>query len=534
MSVIQLDNIKNPKHQAVIRQISDIFDNSRGNIREDVAFTKFDHEKHTILFNTKSPDLDGTFLIPYDNDKVLFAPATIKIGVSDQTEFNSSVNLIFNKNNGKSRVWEVTSNNKQIQLMIQMQDKTPIAGFSIMFADSVRTKYKIDEMVLANENGEVISQVAGGMESSWDSNNHQFFQFTNVVPDVLKIKMLIGVVGNVFEWKINNISFYSNMNLESLKNLNSLGIINWSLAPNALLMKDLKQEDMELLKGPSDNNNNNNDKLVSLEQIKPISDYRDKFGSTLPFEPDYSKEHFDSLTQSQINNMTNTKVHSVTESPTKGEKIYTFETDSITRKFELKFQPIDQQSKYSDEPVLSLDKLVEQGYMKKGGFKNYMLTFYIRLDDIVFTDQNLIWKYGGWLSEPNLPDHSKFTDVFIPLGKQAPIVYSEYKYGQLNPIAKMPDWNVEQDNIPSGKWIGLQFIRQVDDENNECVVSIGINRDPINEKGDLQGQFEPFLEYTDSFTDTHIANIWGGMLERIEVTGARYVNITGISLYEIK
>ena len=547
MSVIQLDGIKNEKHKAVIRLISDIFDENRGNIREDVAFTKFDHEKHTILFNTKSPELDGTFLIPYDNDKVLFAPATVKIGLSSETEFNSSVNLIFNKNNGKKRVWEVVSNNKKMALLIQMQDKTPIAGFSVMFADSIKTKYRMD-ITLANEKGEVISQAAGGMETSYDSNNHQFFQFTNVVENVLKIKMEIEVAGTntEYEWKINNVSFYSNMNLESLKNLNNIGVINWTLVPNAILMKDLK-EDPQLLKGPDMVHKGPSAEAVPIPLAKEgeaktfpaiiemSTEHRDKFGSLLPFEPDTSRQYFDSLKREEIIYMSNIKkLHSVTESPTKGEKIYTFETDSTTRKFELKFQPLDEESKYSDEPVLDFNQILEKGYIKKGGFKNYILTFYIRLDDIVFQDQNLVWKYGGWLSDANLPNHSRFTNVFIPLGKQPPSAYTEYVHDSFKPIIKIENWDTTEDNIPSGKWVGFQLIRQVDEESNECVVSIGINRNPINEKGDLQGEFESFLEYTDYFGNEHIANVWGGMAEYITVTGARFVNITGVSLYEIK
>ena len=534
MTVIQLDGIKKDKHKLTLRQISDLFDENRGQILDDVAFTKFDNNNHTILFNTKSPELNGKTLIPYDNDKILFAPVSVKIGMCNEPEFNTSINLLFNSDNGKKRLWEARSNSPMLSFRINLKESSDIGGFSMMFGDSTRTKYRMS-IILANENNEIISQV-NGLESSWDSNNQQFFQFTKIVEDVSKVKLDIELVGQNkdFEWKINNISFYSNMNMESLKTLNNLGVINWTLTQNPLLIKDLK-EDQVLKEGEIP--------LKVSEQVRKINEvdlkgigFNDVFGSRLPYEPDTSRQYFDNLSEKQWKSISNiNRPHSVTESSRTGQKIYVFETDPNERRIQLRFQPIEEENKYNDHATIDFDQLRQQGYMKKGGFKNYVLTLYLKLNDITMQGQYLIWRYGGWLINPKLPDHARFTDVMIPINnnEEGVKICTEYKLTLLNEInSGTENVEVEKPYIEGEKWVGLQFIRRVQDD--ICYIDVNINKDPFDEEGNLQGQFVPLRTLEDVSTDDHIANTWGGAAEYITITGSKFVNLTGVSLYEIK
>ena len=525
MTVIQLDSIKKDKHKLTLRQISDLFDENRGQILDDVAFTKFDNNNHIILFNTKSPELNGKTLIQYDNDKILFAPVSVKIGMCSEPEFNTSVNLLFNSDNGKKRLWEARSNAPMLSFRINLKEESDIGGFSVMFGDSTKTKYRMS-IILANEKNEILSQV-NGLESSWDSNNQQFFQFTKMVEGVSKVKLDVELVGQNkdFEWKMNNISFYSNMNMESLKNLNNLGIINWTLTQNPLLIKDLK-EDQVLKEGEET-------PLKLSEQVRAIDAVELK-GSN--YEYDLSRQYFDNLTEKDWKSISNIKrPHSVTESPKTGQKIYVFETDPRERKLELRFQPIEEENKYNDHPTIDFDELKQQGYMKKGGFKNYVLTLYVKLNDVTMQGQYLIWRYGGWLINPELPDHARFTDVMIPINsdKDGVKICTEYKLTLLNEInSGTENIEVEKPYIDSNKWVGLQFIRRVQDD--ICHIDVKINRDPFDDEGNLHGQFVPLRTFEDVSTDDHIANTWGGMAEYVTIIGAKYINLTGVSLYEIK
>lgn len=542
MTVIQLDGIKKDKHKLTLRQISDLFDENRGQILDDVAFTKFDNNNHTILFNTKSPELNGKTLIPYDNDKILFAPVSVKIGMCNEPEFNTSVNLLFNSDNGKKRLWEARSNAPILSFRINLKEPSSIGGFSMMFGDSTKTKYRMS-IILANENNEILSQV-NGLESSWDSNNQQFFQFTKMVEDVSKVKLDVELVGQNkdFEWKMNNISFYSNMNMESLKNLNNLGIINWTLAQNPLFIKDLKDEQVlkeeegqqpTLLSALELSEHNRSIEAIPLKGVG----FLDGFGSRLPFEPDMDRQYFDNLTENQWKSISSIKrPHSVTESPKTGQKIYVFETDPKDRRLQLRFQPIEEENKYNDHPVIILDELRKQGYIKKGGFKNYILTLYVKLNDIMMQDQYLIWSYGGWLMNPELPDHARFTDVMIPINDSDSEIKicTEYKLGLQNELLdnKIVDPQAQKPYIDGEKWIGLQFIRVVQDD--KCRITVNINNEPFGENGELQGSFKPLLAFEDINTDDHIANTWSGMAEYVTITGAKYINLTGASIYEIK
>lgn len=532
MTVIQLDSIKRDKHKLTLRQISDLFDENRGQILDDVAFTKFDNNNHIVLFNTKSPELNGKTLIQYDNDKILFAPVSVKIGMCSEPEFNTSVNLLFNSDNGKKKLWEARSNAPILSFRINLKESSDIGGFSMMFDDSTKTKYRMS-IILANENNEILSQV-NGLESSYDSNNQQFFQFTKIVEGVSKVKLDVELVGQNkdFEWKMYNISFYSNMNMESLKNLNNLGVINWTLAQNPLLIKDLK-EDQVLKEGEGEQQPMLTSSLELSEQLRSINAIELK-GSN--YEYDLSRQYFDNLTEKDWKSISSIKrPHSITESPKTGKKIYVFETDPKNRSLELRFQPIEEEGKYNDHPVTNLEELRKQGYIKKGGFKNYILTIYVKLNDMMLQGQYLIWRYGGWLMNPELPDHARFTDVMIPINSSDDEIKicTEYKLGLLNELhLGTENTEIEKPYIESERWVGLQFIRRVQDD--VCYIDVNINKDPFDDEGNMQGQFVTLRTLEDVSTDDHIANTWGGMCEWITITGSKYVNLTGVSLYEIK
>lgn len=541
MSVITLDNIKNEKHRRVLKYISDIFDENRGRITDNVAFTSFKDSNHTILFNTLSPELNGKSLIQFDNDKLLFAPVDINSIICNEPANNPSINiLIISKN---KNTWIGRSNDKILKFLITF-DKKPssISGFSIMFADAVRTKYKIS-LTLSNDDNEILSQVPSNMESSWETNNHQFFQLSNNVEGVTKAVMDIELVGvnKDFEWKINNISFYSNMNRESLKSLAELGMITWTPVNNAVLVKDLDQQQdggktAELLKlGQSQE-----DIVPSAPSI--INTYTDHYGSPIPYKPIKDRQYFDNLTADQLIKMSNmTRLYTTTDLPT-GDKIYTFEknpSDELT----IKLSPLEEMNKYPDEPVIELSKLTKPpGMIKKGGFKNYVLTFYIRLDELTMSDQELIWKYGGYYFNKARPELSKAVNVSIPINNKLgdkPHVSTEYTFGIKRFMDHSVNINTEESpfkGLEEGKWVGLQFIRQVDTENKHATQLVRINRDPFNSNNNTinTGNFEDYLLFYDIEMNDHIPHIWGGTQELISVKGSKYVSIYGLSLYEVE
>ena len=536
MGVITLDNIGNPKHRNFIKYVSDVFDEHRGNIPDDLAFTRFKGMNHTILFNTANPELNGKSLIQFDNDKILFAPVQIQSLICSEPENNSTINILTQPKN--NNVWEAKSNDKIIKLLINLRDKSTIAGFSIRFADSVRTKYRMS-LTLANENNEIVSQVVNSIESSWETNSQQFFQLATPIDGVTKAVIDLELVGtNDYVWKVNNISLYSNMNLESLKSLSELGVITWSLIQNSVFMKDLDDTTTDLLNKSAQSapNQEQESQLLSV-----TSEYTDHFGSPIPYKPITNRQYFDNLSDEELVKMVNVnRIYSITDLPT-GDKIYTFETNPNSKNLTIKFSPVKEMNKYTDEPVIQLDKIVKSGEIKQGGFKNYVLTLYLKMDGMTMTDQELVWKYGGYYFNKDRPELARAMNVIIPINNKAglsPSISTEYYYdikksitSGIN-ISEFPDFK----GLEEGQWVGLQFIRQVNTENDNALQIVRINRNPFNidNMSINHNGFEDYLVYYDTMTADHIAHIWSGVQELISVTGSKFVSLYGISMYEVE
>lgn len=529
--VITLDNIANQKQRKFLKYVSDIFDENRGNIPDDLAFTKFSGMSHTILFNTASPELNGKSLIQFDNDKILFAPVQIQSLICNDPQNNQTINILTQPKN--NHVWEAKSDDKILKLLINLKDKSPIAGFSIRFADSVRTKYRMS-LTLANEDNEIISQVGpsgGGIDSSWETNNQQFFQLATPIEGVTKAIIDIELVGtNDYVWKVNNISLYSNMNLESLKSLSELGVITWSLIQNSVFIKDLDQQgeatsDLLSLQAPKE------ELLLTVP-----SEHIDHYGSPIPYKPLTNRQYFDNLSADELVKMTNiNRLYTTTDLPT-GDKIYTFETNS--KDLTIKFSPLAEMNKYPDEPVVQLDKITKSGMIKQGGFKNYCLTLYIKMDGFTMTDQKLLWKYGGYYFSQDRPELARAMNITIPINNKSgdtPHISTEYYFQTLNDMtSKMTIKDESFKGLEEGKWIGIQCIRQVDTENKHAVQTIRINKDPFNTENNSinTNGFEEYLVYDDTESKDHIPHIWSGTQDLISVTGSKYVSLFGISMYE--
>ncbi len=530
MSIMNLGNIKHDKHRKFIQKVSDVFDENRGNIPDDLAFTRFNGMNHTILFNTANPELNGKSLIQFDNDKVLFAPTEIKSLICNEPANNPTINTLIIPNN--KQVWEAKSNDKILKLLINFKDKTPIQGFSIKFADSVRTKYRLS-LTLANDEGNILSQVPTGIDSSWDTNNTQFFQLATPVDGVTKAVVDMELVGTNkdFEWKVANISFYSNMNMESLKSLSDLGAITWSLIQNSVFIKDLNQQGgktADLLKLQAPNQ----------EQLLTTSEHIDHYGSPIPYIPITDRQYFDNLSAEELIKISNlNRLYTITDLPT-GDKIFTFETDPNSKNLTLKFSPIEEMSKYPDEPVVQLDKIIQSGAIKQGGFKNYVLTFYIKLDGLTMTDQKLTWKYGGYYFNQARPELARAVNITIPVNNKTgdtPHAYTEYFYEGLKDMTdRMVLIDESFGGLREGKWVGIQLIRQVDTENNHAVQTIRINKDLFDHDNDIfhTDGFVDYAKYDDIEIPDHIPAVWSGTQELVSVTGAKYVSLYGISLYE--
>lgn len=541
--VITLGNIGNPKHKAIIRHISDVFDNHKGNISDNIALTRFGNSSsHTILFNTLSPDLDGKQLISVENnDAVLFAPIDIKSVICSDKRNNDSVNLLIEKVD-KRHIWEARSDEKLIKLLLRLDESEgfippQIAGFSITFADAIRTKYRTN-VTMFNSDNEILSQTSG-LDSSFESNNTQFFAFANAVDGVTRIMVDLELVGtNIYEWKLNNITFYSHLNNKALQSLADLGMITYSMYPNSIMMRKGTDEMLKQI-DPSQTLTNKtiNPEVNTIAEIVKTEEFEhmDSFGSPLVAAPNLKHQFFDNLQSAQMTKIANIKrLYSTTEIKN-GRKVYTFETDPNTKNLTLTFSPSDEMNVSPDEPVYDMDKLVEKGYIKKGGFKNYCLTFYIKLDDITMQDQYLVWKYGGWLFNDQLPELSRATDIYIPIeGGNNPQIFTEYKYSFFKELKE----NMVVDEVPSpllpdGKWVGFQLMRQVKD--NVCTINIDINTNPVDEEGNFVNKdFKPFLQFKDVDSEDHIANVWGGVNEIISVSGSKYISLYGISLYELE
>jgi hypothetical protein len=532
MSVITLGNIGNDKHRKFIQKVSDIFDENRGNIPDDLAFTRFSGMNHTVLFNTATPELNGKSLIQFDNDKVLFAPTQIQSLICNEPSNNPTINILTIPDN--NHVWEAKSDDKIIKLLINFRDKTRIEGFSIRFADAVRTKYNMT-LMLANENNEILSQVVSGMESSWDTNNQQFFQLGSKVEGVTKAVIDLELVGtNDYVWKVNNLTFYNNMNLESLKSLSKLGVITWSLVQNSVFTKDLEQQGEKT----SDLLKMDQPQTESQQELQaPSNQYIDHYGSPLPYAPLTNRQYFDNLSQDEIVKISSLpRLYTVTDLPT-GDKIYTFETDS--NEFTLKLSPLQEMNKYPDEPVIQLDKIVKSGEIKKGGFKNYVLTFYIRMDGITMTDEKLTWKYGGYYFDRTRPELARAMNVTIPINNKSgitPHVYTEYVYEKLKDMSDKLHMLGDFKGIEDGQWVGIQFIRQVDTDNDTAVQKVRINKNPFDADNQTinPNGFEDYLVYNDTSSEDHIAHVWGGVVDLISVKGSKFVSLYGLSLYEVE
>jgi len=534
MSVISLDGIKNQKHRNFIKYVSDIFDENRGNIPDDLAFTRFNGSNHTILFNTANPELNGKSLVQFDNDKVLFAPAEIQSLICNDPANNPTINTLILPNN--KNTWEARSDDKILKIMINLKDKTPIAGFSVKFNDSTKTKYRMS-LTLFNDEKSVLSQVPTNMDSSWDTNNTQFFQLATLVEGVTKAVMDIELVGQNkdFEWKVDNISFYSNMNLESLRALSDSGIITWSLIQNSVFVKELDEKSKELLTLQEPQSAPEQEILLTA----PNTDI-DHYGSPIPYKPITDREYFDNLSAADMIKISNlTRLYTVTDLPT-GDKIYTFETDANEKNLTLKFSPMKEMQKYPDDPVVQLDRITQPpGMIKQGGFKNYVLTFYVKLDGLTMTDQKLLWKYGGYYFNQARPELSRAVDVTIPInnksGDSMPRVYTEYFF---NSLVDMSGYMTILDDsfkgLEEGQWVGIQCIRQVDTQNKQAVQIIRINKNPFNEENNSinTSGFVDYIRYDDIQIGEHIPAIWGGTQELISITGSKYVSLYGISLYE--
>lgn len=547
MAYLSVDNIKNNKHREFIRKVSDAFDNHRGNIPDNLALTVFkDQSNHKILVNTLSPGLNGKQLILVDNNEgVLLAPIDVQSIVCSDKRNNESVGLLSIKNN--QNVWEAISDDKIIKLLLRFNEpKVTIAGFSVQFADTTKTRYRLTA-TMVNDDNEIISQV-GRMETSFESNSQQFFQFSQPVEGVNRVIIDMEVVGtNVFEWKVKNVSLYTFMNQSSLKALNDSGVLTWTLVGNSVLIREGQEFDEE--EQPKSNltsalelseQNRSINAIPIKADMTSLSEYQDSYGSPLDVAPDTTRQYFDNLTMDDMKRISSVKRVYTTTKLNNGKEIYTFETDPNTKSITFTFSPTVELNRNTDEPETELEALVEKGYIRNGGFKNYCLTFYIKLDDISMTDQNLIWKYGGWLFNDQLQELARSTDVFIPIGKGTPSVASEYRYQFYKEIKD----NVgalsfkEFDIIPDGKWVGFQFIRSVVDK-NLCKITVRMNKVAFNDKGVPEGlcnleNWVTILTLDDTATDEHIANTWGGINEYISVTGAKYVSLYGISLYELK
>ena len=550
MTVIPLDTIRNPKQASVLRHISDVFDQHRGNIPDHVALTKFNSQNHIILFNTESPELNGKTLIPFDSDKLLFAPIKIKSIVSDNPQNNTSINILTaqsggNNNNSNNHIWEAVSNSNTIVIFMTF-DKTPVAGFSVKFADAVRTKYRTS-IEVGNDNREILGGISN-MDSSWETNNHQFFQFSSPIEGVTRAKLAIELVGSNtdFQWKIGNISLYSNMNLESMRNLSNSGIITWSQVSNSTVKREMDEgpgEDLQQQQqgqeeqSPIKTSNNNN---TQPKEILPPNN-KDYVGSPLLYAPNRDRQFFDNLSEEEITRISNlSRLYTTTNLPT-GSKIYTFQTNEKDRTLTLKFSPLIEMNKYPDEAQTDLDKILQTGYIKKGGFKNYILTVYIKLDNITNTSNAmLLWKYGGYFFSKSHPQMSRACNLILPINNvsnDTPHAYTEYFFESLNDVTEKLMLNkdiTDFKGIEQGKWIGLQFIRDVDTENKNAIQIVRINTNPMDEQGKLvnPNNFQNYLVFNDQGTKDHIPHVWSGVNEILSIVGSEFVNIYGLSLYE--
>ena len=553
--VITMGNIGNPQHRSILRHISDVFDNHRGKIDGYVALTKFQaNGVHTILFNSLSPDLNGKQLLSVENnDSVLYAPIEIQSIICSDTRNNSTVNVLTSPKN--KEVWEAISDEKIIKLLLRLDESSetipPIEGLSIRFADGTKTKYRVS-ITMVNSNNETLSHVAN-MDSSFETNNAQFFKFSKPVEGATRIVVDIELVGtNIYEWKISNITLYSHMNGQSLKALSDVGVITYNEYPNSVLSNKANDDILKLdeVGKPTNEVLNKDDEGKALPAVtapdEKTFEFTDSYGSPLVTAPRLEHQFFDRLDETKLKKISSIKRLYSTTDLKNGHKIYTYETNPDTKNITLTFQPTEEVAKYPDEAQYDMAKIVEQGYIKKGGFKNYCLTFYVKMDEIIMQDQFLVWKYGGWLWNDQMPELSRSTDIYVPItgADHRPRAFSEYFLNKFKEIKDGITINdIPAPVIPEGKWVGFQMIRQVQ-EDGTCVIDIDINKNPYDEEtGKFNtSNFEPYFELIDVSREAgdenqgdtgHQANIWGGLNEMISIGGSKYISFYGISLYEI-
>lgn len=538
MSYIRLDNVKNPKHTTVLKKLSDIFDNSRGKISENIAVTFFNNfnGNHNVVFNTESPEHNGKQLVSIGSEGLLYSVTDIDSLLCSDPQNNLNIAVLKDPKN--SIVWEAVSDDKNIRIQIILKEpKSTVNALGIVFTDAVKTNYNVNGIFVNGEN-QVVSEF-NNIRSSTDTNTQQFIQLQNKIEDVSKIILDIEVLNtNIYEWKLKNISIYSHMNLESMRLMKESGMITWTLVPNPVLIKgyDPKEFESERL--------NVDSKEPGLGTIlKTIPEektgFYDKNGTPLPYKPNLKMEHIDELDLKKITKIA--KVPYAVNKSINGGEMFTIETkpeDGYHVKFTL--SPTEQLNKQSDNAEIQMDKLIQKGYIKYGGFKNYILTFYVKLDKIVMEDQYLMWKYGGWIFDKNIPDCARATAVCIPIGdlptEQPPKLrfYTEYVYNKWHDITPTRDIHTTIGTLPEGKWIGIQFIRQVESP-TKSIQTIRFNYNPFDDDGKLtNNQFEEVFRFIDETTEGHTANTWGGVNEIISISGAKYVNIYGLSLYEIE
>jgi hypothetical protein len=304
------------------------------------------------------------------------------------------------------------------------------------------------------------------------------------------------------------------------------------LVQNAVFVKSLEQQggataDLLKMQSPS---TQQQEEMIS-------SEYIDHYGSPLPYKPIKDVQYFDDLFAEEIIKMSNmSRLYTVTDLPT-GDKIYTFETDS--KDLTIEFSPLVEMNKYTDEPVVQMDKITQSGMIKKGGFKNYVLTFYIKMDGMTLTDQKLLWKYGGYQFNKAIPELSRAVNVTIPINNKSgdtPHVSTEYTYGILKDMTSKLQIKGEFNGLEEGQWVGIQCIRQVYTDKKRSIQIVRINKNPFNSENNSinTNGFEEYLLYNDIPSEDHTPATWSGVRELISVSGAKYVSLFGLSLYEVE
>lgn len=509
-NVMNLDSMKSPKMKAVLRNIVDYFDNKRGNVEENLALTIFKdmNGPHEIVMNTLSPDLNGKQLVKVGASGLLLSRVKIANIVCSDPKNNDQITLLADPNN--KITYEARSDTNKIRFFIKLDDpESDVAALSIGFANAVDRQYMFD-IFLVNQNGDYVSEVHGVVPSQ-DTNTTQFFQLQNKAEGVDRILIDMEVLMNEnFTWLLKSIQIYSHMDDKAMKLLSDAGTVVWQKIGNPLLTKKF--------------NDPNAPKLVATAEEQQ---FLDPYGTPIPVTPDFDKAFYDQV-QDPV------RPYAITPIAVGQGDIKVYESNKDTQNLTFNFSPSQQINRYPDEAIVTMDKLVEKGAIKHGGFKNYCLTFYIKLDGINRVGQYLIWKYGGWLFNSEFPNMCRATDVYIPVGdsNEFPKVFEEYTYGKLIEQQEGVIFSsTEPISLEENKWIGIQFIREVINKNH-CKVTMKVNRNPIENDRLKPNRFETFMVFEDVTREGHQANTWGGIVEVLSVTGARYINIYGLSLYE--